>query len=51
MHNYKVNNNIPLDTKFMFDLKETYPYPSIEFESFDNLNLKKNVINYKSYEL
>ncbi len=51
MHNYKVNNNIPLDTKFMFDLKDTYPYPSIEFESFDNLNLKKNVINYKSYEL
>ena len=51
MDDYKKNNNLDIKTKFMFELKTSYPYEEINFVSFDNTVNYKNSIKYTSYEL
>ena len=48
---YKINNEIKSDTKFMFDLEKRYKYEEIDFVSFDNKTKSDKIINYESYEL
>ncbi len=48
---YKNNNEINHNTKFMFDLENSYKYEEIDFVSFDNKTNSKKSINYQSFEL
>ncbi len=49
IEDYKKNNEIPIKTHFMFELKNSYNLEEVEFTSFDN---KINgSIKYKSFEL
>ncbi len=48
---YKNNNNLSNNTKFMFDLEKSYNYQEIDFVSFDNKSNSNNFINYSSFEL
>ena len=51
MGDYKLNNAIDKSTKFMFNLKNNYNYPEVDFVSFDNKRNNKTELNYQSYEL
>ena len=51
MDDYKLNNAIDKSTKFMFNLKNNYNYPEVDFVSFDNKRNNKTELNYQSYEL
>ena len=51
IEDYKLNNNLDNNTKFMFDLEESYKYDEIDFVSFDNKKSSNNSINYESYTL
>ena len=49
IEDYKKNNEIPIKTRFMFELKNSYNLEEVEFTSFDNKI--KGSIKYKSFEL
>ena len=48
---YKLNNNISTNVKFMFNLENSYKYEEIDFVSFDNKTNSKSEIKYQSFEL
>ena len=48
---YKKNNEIKLNTKFMFNLDEIRSSGELEFISFDNKLNSLSKIDYKSYEI
>ncbi|MBQ2946991.1 MAG: transcription-repair coupling factor [Bacilli bacterium] len=48
---YKNNNELNNNTKFMFDLENSYKCEEIDFVSFDNKTNSKKTINYQSFEL
>ena len=48
---YKINNNLNNNTRFMFDLEKSYKYREIDFVSFDNKSNSNKSINYSSFEL
>ena len=48
---YKKNNEISNNTKFMFDLEKKYKYDEIDFVSFDNRVKSNKNIQYQSFEL
>ena len=48
---YKNNNELNKNTKFMFDLEKSYKYEEIDFVSFDNKINSNKTINYQSFEL
>ena len=48
---YKKNNNISANTKFMFDLEKSYPNEEIDFVSFDNKKSLGTKTRYKSFNL
>jgi len=48
---YKNNNNLSSNTKFMFDLEKSYKCEEIDFVSFDNKKISSKSINYSSFEL
>lgn len=49
--NYKKNNSISNNTKFMFELNEIKVDQEIDFASFDNKYDSKKVVKYNSFEL
>ncbi|MDO4963100.1 MAG: transcription-repair coupling factor [bacterium] len=51
IQDYKKTNNIPNNTKFMFELQNKYKYQELYFVSFDNETKTKNYVKYNSYEL
>ncbi len=51
INDYKNNNEISSNTRFMFDLEKSYKYEEIDFVSFDNKTNSKKSINYQSFEL
>ena len=51
MENYKVSNELSKNTKFMFELQNSYDFKEIDFVSFDNKIKSKNKISYNSFEL
>ena len=51
INDYKNNNDINANTKFMFDLENHYKYEEIDFVSFDNKTDSIKTINYQSFEL
>ena len=48
---YKNNNELSNDTKFMFALEKNYKYEEIDFVSFDNKTNSNKNIKYQSFEL
>ena len=50
MNDYKITNELDVNTKFMFDLESNYSN-EIHFVSFDNEVNSKNINRYKSFEL
>ncbi|MBQ9318298.1 MAG: transcription-repair coupling factor [Bacilli bacterium] len=50
MDDYKLNNSMPINTKFMFDLEISYSN-EIDFISFDNVSQSNNIVKYKTLEL
>ena len=48
---YKNNNELSNNTKFMFDLENSYKYDEIDFVSFDNKTNSSKNIKYQSFEL
>lgn len=50
MNDYKITNELDINTKFMFDLEVSYNN-EINFVSFDNEVNSKNINSYKSFEL
>ena len=48
---YKNNNNLSNNTKFMFDLEKSYKCEERDFVSFDNKSNSNKSINYSSFEL
>lgn len=51
INDYKQTNNLDKNTRFMFDLKDSYNVQEINFISFDNKSSYSDVINYESYDL
>ena len=51
MNDYKKNNDISKDTKFMFDLESSYKNNEVDFVSFDNHTNTRKAIKYNSFEL
>ena len=51
INDYKVNNEISNNTKFMFDLEKKYKYDEIDFVSFDNKKNNNIELNYQSFTL
>lgn len=50
MNDYKITNELDVNTKFMFDLESNYSN-EIHFVSFDNEVNSKNINRYNSFEL
>ncbi len=50
IEDYKKTNDLNKNTKFMFELENTYNYDTIDLVPFDN-KTKLNSINYESFEL
>jgi len=48
---YISNSELDKNTKFMFDLENSYKYDEIDFVSFDNKTNSSKNINYQSFEL
>ena len=51
INDYKNNNELSNDTKFMFDLEKSYKHEEIDFVSFDNKTNSNKSIKYQSFEL
>ena len=51
INDYKNNNELSNNTKFMLDLEKSYRYEEIDFVSFDNKTDSKKTITYQSFEL
>ncbi|MBQ9072084.1 MAG: transcription-repair coupling factor [Bacilli bacterium] len=51
INDYKKNNELSSNTKFMFDLEKSYKYQEIDFVSFDNKTNSNKSIKYQSFEL
>ena len=51
INDYKINNEIDNDTKFMFEFEKSYKYEEIDFVSFDNKTDSNIKVNYQSFEL
>ncbi len=50
MNDYRSNNDLPVNTKFMNELKKIYKNER-NFQSFDDISREKKVIKYNSYDL
>ncbi len=48
---YIETNDLAKNTKFMFELKDSYPFEEINFVSFDNTQNYNKIVKYNSYEL